>query len=109
MLLNYHIGRLVLSSLCVGAFGAADIWWYSFCRLKLQPAKRTPYIFNVCMYVCVYVYVYICVCVGLLNAYIGSDRILQSKRQEVTGILKNSNISRKIKLRNAIDFTCSTH
>ena len=23
MLLNYHIGRLVLSSLCVGAFGAA--------------------------------------------------------------------------------------
>ena len=28
MLLNYHIGRLVLSSSCVGAFGAA--------------AKRTP-------------------------------------------------------------------
>ena len=23
MLLNYHIGRLVLGSLCVGAFGAA--------------------------------------------------------------------------------------
>ena len=23
MLMNYHIGRLVLSSLCVGAFGAA--------------------------------------------------------------------------------------
>ena len=34
MLMNYHIGRLVLSSLCVGAFGAAGIWWCSFCRLK---------------------------------------------------------------------------
>ena len=41
MLMNYHIGRLVLSSLCFGAFGAAGIWWCSFCRLKLQPAKRT--------------------------------------------------------------------
>ena len=40
MLMNYHIGRLVLGSLCVGAFGAAGIWWCSFCRL--QPAKRTP-------------------------------------------------------------------
>ena len=30
----YHIGRLVLSSLCVGVFAAADIWWCSFCRLK---------------------------------------------------------------------------
>ena len=39
MLMNYHIGRLVLSSLCVGAFVAAGIWWCSFCRLK--PAKRT--------------------------------------------------------------------
>ena len=39
MLMNYHIGRLVLSSLCVGAFVVADIWWCSFCRLK--PAKRT--------------------------------------------------------------------
>ena len=38
--MNYHIGRLVLSSLCVGAFGAAVFWWCSFCRLK--PAKRTP-------------------------------------------------------------------
>ena len=34
MLMNYHIGRLVLSSLCVGAFVAAVIWWCSFCRLK---------------------------------------------------------------------------
>ena len=34
MLMNYHIGRLVLSSLCVGTFVAADIWWCSFCRLK---------------------------------------------------------------------------
>ena len=40
MLMNYYIGRLVLSSLCVGAFVAVDIWWCSFCRLK--PVKRTP-------------------------------------------------------------------
>ena len=40
MLMNYHIGRLVLSSLCVGAFVAAGIWWCSCCRLK--PATRTP-------------------------------------------------------------------
>jgi hypothetical protein len=34
--MNYHIGRLVLSSLCVGAFVAADIWWFSFrCVLEL--------------------------------------------------------------------------
>jgi len=32
--MNYHIGRLVLSSLCVGAFVAVGIWWCSFCRLK---------------------------------------------------------------------------
>ena len=40
MLMSHHIGRLVLSSLCVGAFVAAGIWWCSFCRLK--PATRTP-------------------------------------------------------------------
>ena len=40
MLMNYHIGRLVLSSLCVGVFVAAGVWCCSFCRLK--PAKRTP-------------------------------------------------------------------
>ena len=34
MLMNYHIGRLVLSSLCIGSFVAAGIWWCSFCRLK---------------------------------------------------------------------------
>ena len=34
MLMNYHIGRLVLSSLCVGAFVAAGIWWGSFCSLQ---------------------------------------------------------------------------
>ena len=34
MLMNYHIGRLVLSSLCVGVFGAAGIWWCSYCRLQ---------------------------------------------------------------------------
>ena len=37
MLMNYHIGRLVLSSLCVGAFGAAGFRCCLFCRLKLQP------------------------------------------------------------------------
>ena len=37
MLMNYHIGRRVLSSLCVGAFAAAGIYY-----LVLQPAKRTP-------------------------------------------------------------------
>ena len=57
MLMNYNIGRLVLSSLCGGAFVAAGIWWCSFCRLNLfyftyyalnmfriliYPAKRTP-------------------------------------------------------------------
>ena len=34
MLMNYHIGRLVLSSLCVGVFVASGIWWCSFCRLN---------------------------------------------------------------------------
>ena len=42
MLMNYHIGRLVLSSLCVGAFGAAGFRWCSFCRL--QPAKRPKHV-----------------------------------------------------------------
>ena len=52
MLMNYHIGRLVLSSLCVGIFVAAGIRWCSFCRLKLASAckkfytrDRTPLIF----------------------------------------------------------------
>ena len=44
MLLNYHIGRLVLSSLCVGAFVVAGIWWCSFCRLKHN--KLITYVFN---------------------------------------------------------------
>ena len=35
MLMSYHIGRLVLSSLCVGVFAAADIAGF-------KPAKRTP-------------------------------------------------------------------
>ena len=34
MLVNYHIGRLVLSSLCVRAFDAAGFRRCSFCRLK---------------------------------------------------------------------------
>ena len=43
MLMKYHIGRLVLSSLCVGAFVAAGIWWYSFCRLMLLYFKLLPF------------------------------------------------------------------
>ena len=35
--MNYHISRLVLSSLCAGAFVVADIWWCSYCRLKHKP------------------------------------------------------------------------
>ena len=34
VLMNYHIGRPVLSSLCVGALGAGGFWWCSFCRLQ---------------------------------------------------------------------------
>ena len=41
MLMNYHISRLVLSSLCVGAFVAAGIWWCSFCRLKPANMQQT--------------------------------------------------------------------
>ena len=39
VLMNYHIGRLVLSSLCVGAFGAAGFRWCPCCRL--QPENKT--------------------------------------------------------------------
>ena len=38
--MNYHIRRLVLSSLCVGAFDAAGFRWCSFCRLKHQSTQR---------------------------------------------------------------------
>ena len=38
--MNYHIGRLVLSSLCVGAFVAVRIWWCSFCRLQYLVGVR---------------------------------------------------------------------
>ena len=34
MLMNYHIGRLVLSSLCVGVFVAAGIWWCSLLQAE---------------------------------------------------------------------------
>ena len=37
MLMSYHIGRLVLSSFCVGASGVAGFRWCSFCRLKQVP------------------------------------------------------------------------
>ena len=46
MLMNYHIGRLVLSSLCVGAFGAAGFEWCSFCGLK--PANTQA---EACIYI----------------------------------------------------------
>ena len=41
VLMNYLICRLVLSSLCVGAFVAARYAGWST-RVVLQPAKRTP-------------------------------------------------------------------
>ena len=41
MLLNYHIGRLVLSSLCVGAFGAGGFWWCSLCIAEAPKTSRT--------------------------------------------------------------------
>ena len=44
MLMNCHFGRLVLSSLCVGAFGAAGFGWCSFCRL--QPVYLTKPLFK---------------------------------------------------------------
>ena len=40
--MNYHICRLVLSSLCVGVFAAAGIWWCSFCRLQPANANTPP-------------------------------------------------------------------
>ena len=40
MLLNYHIGRLVLSSLCVWSFGVSGFRWYSFCRLKPKHSRK---------------------------------------------------------------------
>jgi len=36
ILLNYHIGRVVLGSMCVGDFGVVVLEWYPCCRL--QPA-----------------------------------------------------------------------
>ena len=45
MLMNYHISRLVLSSLCVGALVASGIWWCSFCRL--QDATYSVYYISV--------------------------------------------------------------
>ena len=47
MLMTYHLGRLVRSSLCVGDLVRMGFEWCSFCRLKhntsmFQPAKRAP-------------------------------------------------------------------
>ena len=44
--MNYHIGRLVLSSLCVRAFGTAGFWWCSFCRLKLHLQELVTVLMN---------------------------------------------------------------
>ena len=42
MLLNYHIGRLVLSSLCVGALVRLVLVVFVLqAEAQLQPAKRT--------------------------------------------------------------------
>ena len=49
MLLNYHIGRLVLSSLCVGALGAAGFRWCSFCRLKASAYSRKLLMMDILM------------------------------------------------------------
>ena len=49
MLMNYHIGRLVLSSLCVRAFVAAGILWCSFCRL-LFFTSYVPNMFRTLIY-----------------------------------------------------------
>jgi hypothetical protein len=49
--MNYDISRLVLSSFCVGAFGAGGFWLCSFCRLNFSlqnehhqkpPAPKAP-------------------------------------------------------------------
>ena len=42
--MNYHVGRLVLSSLCVGALGVAGflVVFVLQAEAQLQPAKRTP-------------------------------------------------------------------
>ena len=43
MVMNYHIGRLVPSSLCVVAFGAAGFTEKRTPpKTRLQPAKQTP-------------------------------------------------------------------
>jgi len=34
ILLNYHIGRIVLGSMCVGSFGVVGLEWYPCCRLN---------------------------------------------------------------------------
>jgi len=39
ILLNYHIGLIVLGSMCVGG-GVVGLEWYPWCRLK--PATRIP-------------------------------------------------------------------
>ena len=40
MLLNYHIGRFVLGSLCVGDLVRLRFEWCPCCRLKLQLGHR---------------------------------------------------------------------
>jgi len=43
LLKNYHIGRIVLSLLCVGVFAATDIWWCSFCSASTCKTNTTKY------------------------------------------------------------------
>ena len=40
MLMNYHIGRLVLSSLCIRDFGAAGFRWCSFTDVVIHQHSR---------------------------------------------------------------------
>ena len=66
MLLNYHIGRFVLVSLCVG----------DLVRLGLSSIRVAGFSLSVCLYVCVCVCIYVCVYVCM--SY--------SSRFEITGV-----------------------
>ena len=43
----YHIGRIVLGSMCVGSFGVFGLEWYPCCRL--QPATWIPLMMDILM------------------------------------------------------------
>ena len=46
MLMNYHIGRLVLSSLCVGDFAAAEIWCSKNSNTQRNENKTTDVVIH---------------------------------------------------------------